>query len=336
MRLLLGLFSVVLATAGACACSREVNSTSSRVTARQPAVADLEYFVAWGDSPEFGLRSYWLEYASGKLKVRGEFSGAAFLARGGVYRFRRTAGVAHAVKTCPEAGTESEPPGADNLVDQEVMGAVAERLDAVGTLTIEPLPEPQNALMFSNRVELRGSLGTYLFLDSSSDARYCSSAHDSQSTSTATFDLLRGRDVEFPTAADRAMLRSWVLSNRRASLRDCLRGRWDAFGQPFADDVHEEFQVQAVVPTWSKQGQFGFDLELTAYRSHAEGLLSCQVSSDQAPPSLVGLRVPLGLRALAQQLPGLALRGFSVLEAKGTAAAVERVFAEQARREREP
>jgi len=292
--------------------------------------------VAWGESPEFGLRSYWLEYASGKLKVRGEFSGAAFLARGGVYRFRPTAGVAHAVKTCPEAGSESEPPDADNLVDQAVMGAVAERLDAAGTLTIQPLPEPENALMFSNRVELRGSLGTYLFIDSSSDAQYCSAVHDSGSTSSVTFDLLRGDDVDFPTVADRAMLRSWVLSNRRANLRDCLAVRRDAFGQPLGDDVHEEFQVQAVVPTWSKQGLFGFDLELTAYRSHAEGLLSCQVSSDRAPPSLIGLKVPIGLRALAQQLPGLALRGFSVLEAKGTASQVDRVFAEQARREREP
>jgi len=197
------------------------------------------------------------------------------------------------------------------------MGAVAERLDAAGTLTIQPLPEPENALMFSNRVELRGSLGTYLFIDSSSDAQYCSAVHDSGSTSSVTFDLLRGDDVDFPTVADRAMLRSWVLSNRRANLRDCLAVRRDAFGQPLGDDVHEEFQVQAVVPTWSKQGLFGFDLELTAYRSHAEGLLSCQVSSDQAPPSLIGLKVPIGLRALAQQLPGLALRGFSVLEAKG-------------------
>lgn len=160
--------------------------------------------------------------------------------------------------------------------------------------------------------------------------------HDSGSTSSATFDLLRGDDVDFPTAADRAMLRSWVLSNRRANLRACLAGRRDAFGQPLGDDVHEEFQVQAVVPTWSKQGQFGFNLELTAYRSHAEGLLSCQVSSDQAPPSLIGLKVPIGLRALAQQLPGLALRGFSVLEAKGTASPVDLVFSEQARREREP
>ena len=73
--------------------------------------------------------------------------------------------------------------------------------------------------MFSNQLELRGSLGTYLFLDSSSDARYCSAAHDSESTSSATFDLLRGEDVEFPSSADRAMLRSWVLSNRRASTR---------------------------------------------------------------------------------------------------------------------
>ena len=51
-----------------------------------------------------------------------------------------------------------------------------------------------------------------------------------------------------------------------------------------------------------------------------------------------GLRCRLrcGLGPLAQQLPGLPLRGFSVLEAKGTASQVDRVFAEQARREREP
>ena len=73
-----GLLSLALATAGACACSREVNSAPPGVTEHQPAAADSEYFVAWGDSPVFGQRSYWLEYASGKLKVRGELSGAAF------------------------------------------------------------------------------------------------------------------------------------------------------------------------------------------------------------------------------------------------------------------
>jgi hypothetical protein len=132
------------------------------------------------------------------------------------------------------------------------------------------------------------------------------------------------------------MLRSWILSNRRANLRDCLAGRRDASGQPLGDDVHEEFQVQGVVPTWSKQGRFGFDLELTAYRSHVEGLLSCQVSSDRAPPSLTGVKVPIGLRALTKQQPDLVLHGLSVLEAKASASTVDRVFAEQARREREP
>jgi hypothetical protein len=48
------------------------------------------------------------------------------------------------------------------------------------------------------------------------------------------------------------------------------------------------------------------------------------------------LKVPHGLRALAQQSPGLALRGFSVLEAKAVASTVDRVFAEQARRDHEP
>ena len=327
---------VVLATAGISACSREPNSAPSAGTARQLAAADSEYFVAWGDSPKLGQRSYWLEYASGQLKVRGEFSGATFLASGGVYRFRSTAGVAHVVKTCPEPGAESEPSDSDNLVVQAVMGAVAERLDAAGTLTIQPLPEPQNALLFSNRLELRGSVGPYLFLDSSSDAQYCGAAHDSGSTSSATFDLSRGHDVEFPTAADRATLRTWVLSNRRTNLRDCLAGRRDAFGQPLGDDVFEELQVQAVVPGWSKQGQIGFDLELTAYRSHVEGLITCQVHSDQVPPSLGGLQGAIGLRALVQQFPGLVLRGFSLLEAKDFASTVDRVFAEQARREREP
>jgi len=103
-----GLLSVALATAGACACSRELNSAPPGVTAHQSAAADSEYFVAWGNSPVFGQRSYWLEYASGKLKVRGELSGAAFLARGGVFRFRSTAGVAHAVKSCREPGAENE------------------------------------------------------------------------------------------------------------------------------------------------------------------------------------------------------------------------------------
>jgi hypothetical protein len=237
------------------------------------------------------------------------------------------------VKNCPEPDAENDSPDADNLVEQTVTGAVAERLDAAGALTIQPLPEPQNALMYSNRVDLRGSLGTYLFLDSSSDARYCSAAHDSGSTSSTTFDLARGHDVEFPTAADRVQLRSWVLANRREKLRDCLAGRRDAAGQPLGENVHEELEVQAVIPNWPKQGQFGFNVALTAYRSHVEGLISCEVEADQAPPSMGVLRVPVGLRALVQQLPGVALRGFSVLDEKTSVATVDRVFAERAGRE---
>ena len=46
--------------------------------------------------------------------------------------------------------------------------------------------------------------------------------------------------------------------------------------------------------------------------------------------------MPTGLRALTKQQPDLVLHGFSVLEAKASASTVDRVFAEQARREREP
>jgi hypothetical protein len=282
-----------LALAVTLGCAR---ATPTKTEAGAKAIVESpEYSLVWGDTPT-GVRSYWLEFSRGQLRIAGESSGAMFLVFGQVYRWHPLERVEHVLNACPDTADTADPNddgtspnGAPTeLASSEitVVGAEALRVDAAGQIPIACPPSVENATLFDNSISLRGSARAYLFIESTSDAMYCGAVHGLNQSSLDTFDLVSQRFVSFPTKPELSELGAVALRSQRASLLACLAPHADAYGRPLGAERLSELEPWSALPVLSPAGQLTFEVQLAMMRSYVEGVVSCPVTVEGASASL--------------------------------------------------
>lgn len=293
------------------------------------------YSVVWGDTPA-GVHSYFLEFSQARLRIAGEVSGAWFLAGGQLYRWHQLERVQQVLAECPapnaepsdEQATAEAGARASNSSEITVFGAEAERVDASGRVQITAPPSVENATQFDNSITLRASAGPYLFIERASDAMYCGAMHGLNQSSLDTFDLAQQKFVSLPTKPELAELATLALHSQRTALLACLGGR------QLGAEALPELEPWSARPILSPTGQLSFELELAMMRTYVEGVVSCPVTVQAASASLSRFAPPRGLDAFEKQRPMVVLRGWSSLAPSelGRVPAIDRLFAEQARR----
>jgi len=319
-------------------CSRETPPKLEAST--QPVAKSLEYSVVWGDTP-LGVRSYWLEFSRGQLRIAGEANGALFLASGQLYRWHQQEEARQILKVCPDANAEPSDDEAtaedaardDNHSQITVFGAEAERLDASGRVSISEPPSVEDATSFGNRVGLRASAGPYLFVESSSDAIYCRAAHGSGQSSLETFDLANQKFLTLPTKAELAELGALARHSQRVSLLECLAPRVGPDGRKLGSEELLELEPWSAVPILAPSGKLSFEVTLGMMRSHVEGVIRCPVIVEGSSALLSRFAPPRGLDAFRKLQPKAELRGWSSLAPNELArlATIDRAFADHAR-----
>jgi hypothetical protein len=300
--------------------------TAPSASSVPPSAASPTLVVVWGVAPSGEAESFLLEWTGDKAQVLGKKAGAIVFAGGGLYRWRETTGKGHGLIDCDEAFNPGETPRPNNRFTFEIKGAKAERLDSRGEIEIETIPELEDMALYSNTVTLEASLGPYLFISNVQDSRHCLAAHGGGGVTYWVFELEKRAPSLFPTKGDEAILRaaaSELPPEKTKPCADAVRESGSTEPQSLAS-----MSLESVIPKWSKDGAFHFDVGFTIMLSHVGGVHDCGVEVSRMPASLVPFEPPAWLQKRPKKLETIELKGWSAVPAADSAAVdrVNRVF----------